>query len=415
MDDSLKSPRGCPDWMPADYYLAENIIKKAQFTTELFGYLGYKTPIFEHAGVFTKSLGDSSDIITKEMYSFKDKNDETFVLRPEATAPIVRLFLSHKLNRELPLKVFTHGPMFRYERPQKGRQRQFHQIGVEHLGAEKNLTSEFELISMADQFLKSLHLKSKTKVLINSLGDADQRKEYKSALLKYLNPLKEKLSEDSQKRLQTNPLRILDTKNKDDQKILEKAPKLYEFLLEDQKNHLDALIKKLNHYNIETVLDHNLVRGMDYYNDTVFEIISLEGLGAQNTLIAGGRYDHLIGSMSKTNVNALGWGAGLERLMLLSENVTPPAPDVGLVFIDEEGDESLKISHTIRQASLSLYTPTTGNFSKRLQKCQKKNVKWAIIIGEDELKSKTWTLKNFSNGEQSTQSLEESLKILKNE
>jgi len=152
---------------------------------------------------------------------------------------------------------------------------------------------------------------------------------------------------------------------------------------------------------------------MDYYNDTVFEIVSLEGLGAQNTLIAGGRYDHLIGSMSKTDVNALGWGAGLERLMLLSESSTPPTPDVGLVFIDDQGDESLKVSHIIRQASLSLYAPTTGNFSKRLQKCQKKNVKWAIIIGEEELKNKTWTLKNFSNGEQSTQSYEESLKILK--
>jgi len=415
MADMLKAPRGCPDWLPKDYYLAENIVKIAQKTCENYGFLGYKTPIFEHAPIFTKSLGDSSDIITKEMYSFSDKNDELFILRPEATAPLVRLFISQKLKRELPLKMFTYGPMFRYERPQKGRQRQFHQIGVEHLGAPNDIFSEFEMISMGQVFLDSLKLKTTTKILINALGTSEQREDFKASLLKYLKPLKDKLSEDSQKRLETNPLRILDSKSSEDQELLKNAPMVFEFLDNDQKKHVEDLIKELKLAGIDAELSPLLVRGLDYYNDLVFEVIANEGLGAQSTLLAGGRYDNLIGSMSKDEVTAIGWGAGLERLMLLSPEVSKPEPFLGLVANSVDESELIKISHEIRKSGLSLYTPTSGNFSKRMQKCQKQNVKWCIVVGEDEIKNKTWTLKNFSSSEQIQKPIKEALIFLKDQ
>jgi histidyl-tRNA synthetase len=413
MTDALKAPRGCPDWLPEDYYLAEEIVKKAERVSENYGFKGFKTPIFEHAPVFTKSLGDASDIITKEMYSFQDKNEETFILRPEATAPLVRLFLSHKLKRELPLKMFTYGPMFRYERPQKGRQRQFHQIGVEHLGAPKDLFTEFETITMGQNFLNSLNLKTKTKVLINALGDSEQRQKFKEALIHYLNPLKEKLSEDSQTRLQTNPLRILDSKSKEDQELLKEAPKLYDFLSKEQKDHTEALIKNLKDLGIDAELNPLLVRGLDYYNDLVFEIVALEGLGAQSTVLAGGRYDSLISSMGGDQVNAIGWGAGLERLMLLSNEAKIPTPDLGLVVAQDDESFLIKTSHEIRSNNLSLYVPTSGNFSKKMQKCQKQGVKWCIVIGEDELKNNFWTLKNFSTGEQIQKNAEDSISFFK--
>ena len=413
MAETLKAPRGCPDWLPEDYYLAEEIVKKAQNVCERYGYKGYKTPIFEHAPVFTKSLGDTSDIITKEMYSFTDKNDETFILRPEATAPLVRLFLSNKLKRELPLKMFTYGPMFRYERPQKGRQRQFHQIGVEHLGAPKSLFSEFETISMGQNFLDSLNLNTKTKVLVNALGNSEQRQKYKEALVEYLTPLKDKLSQDSQNRLETNPLRILDSKSKEDQELLKDSPKLFDFLEQEQKDHTTKLIQILNDSGIEAELNPLLVRGLDYYNDLVFEIIALEGLGAQSTILAGGRYDSLIGSMGNDEVNAIGWGAGLERLMLLSNKADSPKPDLGLVIANDDEELMIKTSNQIRSNNLSLFVPTSGNFSKRMQKCQKQGVKWCIVIGDDELKSGSWTLKNFSSGEQSQKTPEGAIKFFK--
>ena len=413
MSETLKAPRGCPDWMPKDYYLSEEIVKKAQCVCENYGFKGFKTPIFEHAPVFTKSLGSSSDIITKEMYSFTDKNKELFILRPEVTAPLVRLFLSHKLKRELPLKMFTHGPMFRYERPQKGRQRQFHQIGVEHLGASKSLFAEFEVISMGQHFLNSLNLNTKTKVLINALGDSEQRQEFKKSLVEYLTPLKDKLSLDSQNRLTTNPLRILDSKTPKDQDVLKDAPSLYNFLNGEQKEHTKKLISALNKVGISSEFNPLLVRGLDYYNDLVFEIVALEGLGAQNTILAGGRYDNLIGAMGTENVNAIGWGAGLERLMLLSPEAKIPTPNVGLVMAHEDENLLINTAHKIRSKNISLYVPTSKSLSKKMQKCQKQGVQWCIILGEEELNKGIWTLKNFSSGDQIQKTSEESLDFLK--
>lgn len=414
MSKITASPRGCPDWLPDDFDKAQLIIEKAKHQAKLYGFKGYQTPIFEHAEVFTKTLGDSSDVVTKEMYSFSDKNDELFVLRPEATAPLVRLFLSHKLKRELPLKMFTFGPMFRYERPQKGRQRQFHQIGIEHLGAPTDLFTEFECISFGWNFLQTLNITSKLKVLVNALGSSSEREEFKKSLINYLTPLKTKLSEDSKKRLETNPLRILDSKSKEDIEILKEAPKITDFISKKEKEKTTDLIATLNNEGITAELSPQLVRGLDYYNGLVFEIIALEGLGAQSTVLAGGRYDQLVESMGGEKTNAIGWGCGLERIMLLSEIKIEEPKSLGLVMNTNNEKELIRLSHKLRkEIQVPLFTPLTGNLSKRFQKSQKAGVDWAVIVGEEELKNKSLSLKNFSTGNQENKSEAEAFDFLK--
>lgn len=408
------SPRGCPDWLTDDFDKAQFIYDQAKNQAKIYGYKGYQTPIFEHAEVFTKTLGDSSDVITKEMYSFTDKNEEVFVLRPEATAPLVRLFLSHKLKRELPLKMFTFGPMFRYERPQKGRQRQFHQIGIEHLGAPNDLFTEFECISFGWNFLQSLKLTSTLRVEINALGTSSERESFKAALIDFLKPNKKSLSEDSQNRLETNPLRILDSKSKEDIEVLKEAPKIFNFISDEEKNKTEKLISTLNQEGITANLSPHLVRGLDYYNGLVFEIIADEGLGAQSTVLAGGRYDHLVESMGGESTNAIGWGCGLERIMLLSKVEVKESKSLGLIMNVDDEATLIRLSHKLRkEIKAPLFIPLTGNLSKKFQKCQKAGVDWTIIIGEEELKNKTLSLKNFSTGDQDKKTESEALKFLK--
>lgn len=409
----LKAPRGCPDWLPEQASLAEQILSKAKVWADLYGFETYKTPIFEASEVFTKTLGDSSDIITKEMYSFEDRNGELFILRPEATAPLVRLFISEKLGRSAPLKMFTYGPMFRYERPQKGRQRQFNQIGVEHIGAPKDLITHFEMLSMGWNFVSSLKLSSPIKIKINGIGDASERAEFKKSLVTYLTPLKDKLSEDSQKRLLENPLRILDSKSKEDQDLLKDAPKISNFLNKDSRDELKSLIELCQTENIIIEEDPHLVRGLDYYNDLVFEIVAETDLGAQNTILAGGRYDSLVSSMGGGDFGSIGWGAGLERLMILSKLEAEKTKTVGLVFQDIDSTVFSKTCNLLRSNGVKVFAPISGNFSKKMLKCQKQNCSHIIIIGEDELKNKTWSIKNLANNSQESLPVDEALKKLK--
>jgi histidyl-tRNA synthetase len=409
----LQAPRGCPDLLPQDNAKFDQILSKAKRWASLYGFETYKTPVFESAAVFTKTLGDTSDIITKEMYSFEDRNGELFILRPEATAPLVRLFISEKLGRSAPLKMFTYGPMFRYERPQKGRQRQFHQIGVEHIGAPKDLITHFEMLSFGWNFVSSLSLNSPIVIKINSIGGTEERALFKQKLIDYLTPLKDKLSEDSQKRLEENPLRILDSKSEEDRTLLEKAPKISDFLSDESKNEMKELISLCKLEGIEIEEDPFLVRGLDYYNDLVFEIVAENNLGAQNTILAGGRYDSLIDSMGGGDFGSIGWGAGVERLMLLSEMEVEKDPTVGLVFQDIEPKLFSETSNLLRKNGIKIFAPTSGNFSKKLLKCQKQNCSQIIIIGEDEIKNNTWTIKNMDKGEQSSYSPGDGLKFLK--
>jgi len=407
-----QAPRGCPDLLPAENAKFDEILSIAKSWASRYGFETYKTPIFESASVFTKSLGDSSDIITKEMYSFTDRNGEVFILRPEATAPLVRLFISEKLGRSAPLKMFTYGPMFRYERPQKGRQRQFHQIGVEHIGAPKDLISHFEILSLGWNFASSLKLNSPIKIKINSIGKTDERASFKKALLEHLSPLKGQLSEDSQKRLSTNPLRILDSKDENDKKVLENSPRIKDFLSPDSKLKMKELVSLCEQKGLIVEEDPFLVRGLDYYNDLVFELVAESNLGAQNTILAGGRYDKLVESMGGGNFGAIGWGAGLERLSLLSSLEPEQKPFVGVVFPQLDPKIYSEVTNKIRKKGHRVFAPTSGNFSKKMQKCQKQNCAKIIIIGEDEIKNGTWTLKSLDSGHQSTQGPLETLDLL---
>jgi len=409
----LQAPRGCPDLLPESVEKFDQILGIAKDWADRYGFETYKTPVFEAAAVFTKTLGDTSDIITKEMYSFKDRNDETFILRPEATAPLVRLFISEKLGRSAPLKMFTYGPMFRYERPQKGRQRQFHQIGIEHIGAPKDLITHFETLSFGWNFVSSLKLNSPICIKINSIGGAEERASFKKALVDYLTPLSTSLSEDSQKRLKENPLRILDSKTEDDKKVLEKAPRISDFLSDESKTEMSTLIELCKSEGISIKEDPFLVRGLDYYNDLVFEIVAENNLGAQNTILAGGRYDSLVESMGGGQFGSIGWGAGLERLMLLSELEPQKEPCLGLVFPSLEPKTYSEVTNKLRKSGVKVFAPTTGNFSKKMLKCQKQDCTKILIVGEDEIKNGTWTLKDMDSGEQSTLAPAEIIELIK--
>ncbi len=306
--------------------------------------------------------------------------------------------------------MFTYGPMFRYERPQKGRQRQFHQIGVEYIGAPKDLFTHFEVISMGWNFVNSLEIQSPLKIKVNGIGSSEERKNFKASLIEYLTPLKEKLSEDSQKRLLENPLRILDSKSEQDKALLKDAPKISDFVSEESRNELANLIKLCTSEGIKIEEDPLLVRGLDYYNDLVFEIISEGELGAQNTVLAGGRYDNLVASMGGGDHPAIGWGAGLERLMLLSKIQAKPTAPVGLVLQNSDPELLSSLSNELRSNKISSFIPTTGNFSKKLVKCQKAGCDTVIIIGDSELESGQWTVKNFAEGNQRSMSKDEFLK-----
>lgn len=403
---SLQAPRGCPDLFPDEILKRQHIIEIFRKNSELYGFKEHETPIFEHSEVFLKSLGDDSDVVTKEMYNLVDKGGESFTLRPEATASVARLFVSHKLSRELPYKVFYQGPMFRHERPQKGRLRQFTQLGVENIGG-KNPLIDAETIALAWRVISDLKLNEGSKILINSLGQSAERKEFRQHLVKYLTQKKSQLSEDSQKRLLTNPLRILDSKDEQDQKLLKGAPELKAFLTPDSLSYLEKVQSYLDHLSIPWQYEPRLVRGLDYYCDTVFEIQN-SGLGAQATLLAGGRYDQLISSMGGPDTPSFGWAAGLERLLLVSDINTATKAPIGVIDMTHAYPEYLlSVCEALRTRNQQAYYSLTGNFSKQLKKCEKQGCQKVIIFGPDEVKEQSLQFKDLKTGTQQTLSLKD--------
>jgi len=409
---TLKSPRGCPDWLPEQAEKAEWILLNARKISSLYGFKPYQTPMFESSQVFTRTLGDTSDIVTKEMYSFEDRNGESFTLRPEGTAPLVRMFISNKLQRELPLKIFYSGPMFRYERPQKGRQRQFHQIGVEYLGAPNTVLSHFEVLQMAWQWLKGLEINSNLKVYVNAIGNIGERNAFKESLISYLKPHLETLSEESKERLVKNPLRILDSKSEEDINLLKSAPSIRDFISKEKQDEIDELVTTLKNYGVDVELDTGLVRGLDYYNDLVFEIKAESDLGAQNTVLAGGRYDNLIEEMGGVSTPSIGWAAGLERLMLLSSFEPAEGLKVGVLLQNPNSEDEISLSQKLRDKNIKVFIPQGGNFSKRMQKIQKNGCSHALIFGDDEKAKGVWTVKDLKQGEQSEYNPEDFLSSL---
>lgn len=397
--NKLQPVRGAHDLLPEEFAKFLAIQNLARRITASYGFAEIATPIFEFTDVFARTMGETSDVVNKEMYTFKDRGDESITLRPEFTAGIVRSFISNGLTQSLPCKFFSTGPVFRYERPQKGRQRQFHQLNVEWLGAT-GATSDAEVILMAAQVLTELGIKAELQV--NSLGCKQSRENYRIKLVEYFSKYQNDLSEDSKLRLAKNPLRILDSKDEGDKKINSTAPKLADSLSAESKNNFDSIINLLTTNNLTPITNPNLVRGLDYYNDVVFEFTSGD-LGAQNTVLAGGRYDSLVETMGGSPTQAVGWGAGLERLMLLS-NIAAVKPQ-GICVIAGDNElkiTALKIAQKLRKAGKIVEVAAQTNIGKALKYANKINAAEAYIYAGDEAAKNIVTVKNLVSGEQKT-------------
>lgn len=380
---NLQPIRGMKDLIGEEAQAFAHVVKTAKQVATAYHFKPIQTPIMEFTDVFARTLGETSDVVNKEMYTFEDRNGESLTLRPEFTAGIARAFISNGLQQYLPLKLFSYGPLFRYERPQKGRQRQFHQVNCEYLGNASPL-ADVEMIALADAMLKALGIED-YEIALNSLGDAESRAAYREALVAYLTPYKAELSEDSQKRLKTNPMRVLDSKDEGDKKITAEAPGMEAYYNEVSQAHSDKVKEGLEALGIAYTLDTNIVRGLDYYTHTVFEFISGDDqLGAQNTILAGGRYDGLIAQMGGPDTPAVGFASGIERLMLVMDAVEAPSPPIAVLPKGEVQElAGLAVVQKLREAGHVSELLLQGNFGKRMKKSNKMGAENIIVIQED--------------------------------
>ena len=369
-----------------------------------YGFEELSTPIFEFTEVYKRPLGESSDIVSKEMYTFDShpgdvKDSEELTLRPEFTAGICRSFISNGMQQNLPCRFASWGPAFRRERPQKGRYRQFHQINAELLG-QSGPEADVDLIAMAWRILKDLGLGDKIVLHLNSLGDKESRASYRAALVSYLEQFKQSLSEDSLRRLTSNPLRILDSKDAGDAEIVAGAPLMSESLNEASHSFFDTVKQGLDQIGIPYILDDKLVRGMDYYCHTAFEFVTTE-LGAQGTVLAGGRYDGLVEQLGGPPTPGVGWAGGIERLAMLSEKGRAPNRPVVVMPMGEAATlKALSIAEDVRAAGHCVMSDRSGNLKKRLTRASKANARFAIVIGDNELGAGCAALKDLDSGEQ---------------
>lgn len=394
----IKNIRGMHDIFGDSFSHHQSVINRFNKLMEEHNYLPFSTPIMEYSNVFTKSLGDSSDVVTKEMYTFYDKSNESVTLRPEGTAGIARAIISNGLTQDLPLKLYYNGPMFRYERPQKGRLRQFHQIGIENY-SNGNIYADVEVIYIAYLLLNRLRILDKVSLKINTLGDSQSRKNYISSLVNYFFEKKSKLSEDSLIRLEKNPLRILDSKHLQDIELVRNAPKIYDYLSSESRDYYEGLKLILNQLNINYKEDPLLVRGLDYYSHTAFEFTLNEK--ENYAILAGGRYENLVESLGGPKISGTGWAAGIERLMSLC---TDDSKKRKLILVIPLSEKCLSLSYRIRNEPLGkdfkYEISTNFNLKKSLKYSNKINASFAIIIGDYEVENDYLTIKNLKDGEQ---------------
>ncbi len=401
--NKLQSVRGTKDLYFEEALRFERIIGIAGALANRYDFTPYSTPIFEFTDVFKRTLGDFSDIVSKEMYNFEDRNGESLTLRPEFTAGIVRSVISNGLQQNFPLKLFSYGPVFRYERPQKARQRQFNQINFEHIGLRAP-SVDAELISLAARLLDYLEVIEEVKLEINSLGDNATRLKYQDKLVKYLLKYENDLSDDSKTRLKKNPLRILDSKNEKDQEILADAPLISESYSSETGNYFDSVLALLDELNIHYEINERLVRGLDYYCDTCFEFTTTK-LGAQGTVLAGGRYDGLFKIMGGPDTPAIGFAGGIERLSSLIEN-TDEEQNYGdnkiavLNVSDEFKSFALQIAEWLRSELFRVSFYHDGNLAKKMKRANKDNIDIVIMIGEDEALNGKFKMKNMKTSEE---------------
>ena len=408
---ALQPVRGTRDILPDEMRRQRAVIETARETAERYGYLEMATPIFEFTEVFKRTLGDTSDIVTKEMYTFSMKEGEQITLRPENTAGVARALMSGGLSQQLPLKYFYAGPMFRHERPQKGRQRQFHQIGAELLGVPK-AQGDIELIALGAHILSGLGVYENTKLELNTLGDSDSRQAYRNALIEYFSDHRESLSADSQDRLERNPLRILDSKNEGDRKLVADAPVFGDYLNTESQAFFATVKQGLESLGIAYELNPRLVRGLDYYCHTAFEFTT-ELLGAQSAVLAGGRYDGLVETMGGPATPGVGWAAGIERLsMLMDREVPAPRPIAVIPVGQATEDTALTLTQKLRHAGYGVELGFSGNVGKRMKRANKLGARAAVLLGEDELANDSATIRDLDSGEQELVSLDAVIEYL---
>lgn len=396
---SLQPVRGTRDLLPDESRRFRYLAEVAHAVASRYGYDEISTPIFEFTEVFERTLGDTSDIVTKEMYTFTDKGGDEITLRPEGTAGVVRALVSGGLAQHLPLKLFYTGPMFRYERPQKGRLRQFHQFGVELLGVAEPM-GDVEVIALGAQILSRLGILKKTVLELNSLGSAASRQAYRDRLVEYFSDHRDSLSQDSRTRLERNPLRILDSKDEDDRRVIENAPSFSESLDQESTDFFAAVKAGLEALGIEYVENPRLVRGLDYYCHTAFEFTT-DALGAQGAVMAGGRYDGLVGVMGGPETPGVGWAAGMERLAMLIEGVPEPVRPIAIVPVGADAERAaLVLANDLRRDGVRVEMGYRGNMSRRLKHANRINARAAVILGEDELATEAATVRDLDTGDQ---------------
>ncbi len=389
----LQPVRGTRDFLD-DLARCIQYIQDTTFSTaRCFGFERIDTPIFEYTGVFKRAVGETSDIVGKEMYTFLDRGGEEITLRPEGTAPVVRALLSNSLTQQLPLKYCYYGPMFRYERPQRGRYRQLHQFGVEFFGVE-NPYADVEVLDLAQQILNRLDINAS--LHLNTIGDVESRDAYRTALVEYFSKYKNELSEDSQQRLAKNPMRILDSKDDNDKRIAENAPKISAHLTASAAQFFEKVCQGLEMLNIKYTLDPTLVRGLDYYTHTAFEFKSTD-LGAQDAVLGGGRYDGLVQHMGGPAIPAVGWGMGVDRIALLLENrvFAKPVP-IAFIVIGEYFSKAIQLAKMLREKGKACEIIYKTNPGKAFKEADKLGSRFAVVIGEEEAKTNTVKIKDLT-------------------
>jgi histidyl-tRNA synthetase len=395
----LQPVRGTRDLIGEDQRRHQHVMDTARRISSTYGFDEWSTPVFEDTRVFSRTLGETSDVVMKEMYSFEDRGGDSITLRPEGTAGVCRALVTNGLTQSLPQKVFYAGPMFRYERPQKGRYRQFHQIGLELIGPAEPL-ADAEVIACGWDILTALGVSGDAILEVNTLGDKPSRDAYRGALVAYFTEHKAGLSKDSLDRLERNPMRILDSKDEGDRRIVAGAPNIYVHLSEAAAGFYATLKQHLTRFGVPFIENPRIVRGLDYYGHTAFEFVTTK-LGAQGTVMAGGRYDGLVGEMGGPPTPAVGWAAGIERLGMLLD--TPPAAPIGIAIIpvgDAAEGPAMDVLQVLRRSGQRAEMAYRGNLKRRLERANRLGARAAVILGEDDLARGVAQVKDLTTGSQ---------------
>lgn len=402
---AIKAPKGTKDTMPRDSYKVQYIEREFSELCRLYGFGEVRTPMFESTELFNRGVGETTDIVQKEMYTFEDLGHRSITLKPEGTSPAVRAFIeSHDYAEMQPTKYYYDTPCFRYERPQAGRLREFHQFGVENFGTP-DMMADAEVIALASDFIKKIGIED-VELRINSVGCRECRSVYRKALQDYLRPYYEDLSDISKDRFEANPMRIIDSKDITDQRIAKDAPYMLDYLCDDCKAAFEALKTNLDAMGISFVVDPRIVRGLDYYTKTAFEFVTTK-IGAQGTICGGGRYDHLVEEIGGPSIPGVGFGLGKERLLILMEQNDivvddPNVPDISVSFIGDKARlYALDLVHKLRAGGVSAIIDTLNrNLKGQMKYANKLNARYSVVIGENEIEKGIVTLKNMYSGEQ---------------